>query len=125
MATDLRKRLDLDTWLNDLKRLGGQARTLSERHESMQSLMDLADLQMLEEATKRIIVSLSKKALYGLPLSRDREATGLSGAPRPSGGLEPSLTLPIRDFLLSCYAPSSLGRLYRFHTNPEAPVVHG
>ena len=55
MATDLRKRLDLDTWLNDLKRLGGQARTLSERHESMQSLIDLADLQMLEEATKRII----------------------------------------------------------------------
>src|SRR5713101_7998296 len=50
MTTEPRKRLDLDAWLQDLRRLGGQARTLSERHESLKSLMDLADLQMLEEA---------------------------------------------------------------------------
>jgi len=61
MATDPRKRLELDAWLNDLRRLGGKARTLSEKHESVQSLMDLADLQMLEEATKRIIVSLRRR----------------------------------------------------------------
>src|SRR3989442_8252989 len=106
MATDQRKRLDLDAWLSDLRRLGGQARTLSERHESMQSLMDLADLQMLEEATKRIIVSLSKKALYGLPFPRERESSSLSGAPRPGGGMEPSFTLPTRDLLAPSYAPS-------------------
>jgi DNA-binding NtrC family response regulator len=62
-------RLDLAAWLADLRRLGGQARTLSERHDATQSFMNLADLQMLEEATKRLIVSLNKGMLYGLPLS--------------------------------------------------------
>src|SRR3990172_5902253 len=103
MPTDSRKRLDLDVWLSDLKRLGGQARTLSEKHESVQSLMALSDLQMLEEATKRIIVSLSKKALYGLPLPRDREGSGLIGGARPGGGLEPGLPLPTRDGLPRLY----------------------
>ena len=103
MPTESRKRLDLDVWLSDLKRLGGQARTLSEKHESVQSLMALADLQMLEEATKRIIVSLSNKALYGLPLPRDRGAEGLAGGVRLVGGLEPGLTLPTRGSLSRGY----------------------
>src|SRR6267378_3329307 len=94
MTTDPHKRLDLDAWLHDLRRLGGQARTLSERHESLKSLMDLADLQMLEEATKRIIVSLSGKALYGLPQSRGPEGASRAGSPRPVGGHEPALALP-------------------------------
>ena len=89
MPTDTSKRLDLDAWLNDLKRLGGQARTLSEKHDAVQNFMALSDLQMLEEATKRIIVSLSKKALYGL--------AGLPAGPRPRGGMEPGLILPTRD----------------------------
>src|SRR2546428_11532717 len=125
MATDLRKRLDLDTWLNDLKRLGGQARTLSERHESMQSLIDLADLQMLEEATKRIIVSLSKKALYGLALPRERETSGPSSSPRTVGGLEPSLTQPPRDVLVSSYAPPSVDRTELFAADSERPDSDG
>ncbi|HEV8340314.1 MAG TPA: sigma-54 dependent transcriptional regulator [bacterium] len=97
MPLDTRKRLDLEAWLNDLKRLGGQARTLSEKHESVQNLMALSDLQMLEEATKRIIVSLSKKALYGLSLSHERDVARLSAGLRPRGGLEPGITLPTRD----------------------------
>src|SRR5262245_12366630 len=94
MTIDLRKRLDLEAWLNDLRRLGGPARTLSEKHESVQSLMSLSDLQMLEEATKRIIVSLSKKALYALPTSFDPDVSRRL-RPRSSGGLEPGLTLPV------------------------------
>src|SRR5207247_6342096 len=96
MATDPRKRLELDAWLNDLRRLGGKARTLSEKHESVQSRMDLADLQILEEATKRIIVSLSKKARYGLPQPRNPEGASRAGTTRPGCGLEPALTLPRR-----------------------------
>jgi len=114
MATDLRKRLDLDAWLSDLKRLGGQARTLSERHESTQSLMDLADLQMLEEATKRIIVSLSKKALYGLPHVRERQNNPVQTSLRPVGSLEPSFTLPTRDTLGPGYTPAPVERADRF-----------
>ena len=96
MATDSRKRLDLEVWLHDLRRLGGKARTLSERHESIQSLIDLADLQMLEEATKRIIVSLSKKTLYGVPQLRDPEGATRAGATRPGAGLEAGLILSSR-----------------------------
>src|SRR3989442_14770178 len=107
MATDQRKRLDLDAWLSDLRRLGGKARTLSEKHESVQSLMDLADLQMLEEATKRIIVSLSKKALYGLPQPRNPEGASRAGSTRPGGGWEPSLTLPTRDAGVAKYVSAS------------------
>src|SRR2546426_9846777 len=107
MATDSRKRLELDAWLHDLRRLGGKARTLSERHESLQSLMDLADLRMLEEATKRIIVSLSKKTLYGLPQSRGPEGASRAGAPRPGAGLEAGLLLPARDLSSTDYASST------------------
>jgi DNA-binding NtrC family response regulator len=84
-------RLDLGAWLADLRRLGGQARTLSERHDTTQSFMNLADLQMLEEATKRLIVSLNKEMLYGLPLSHGPAAAeavrGAEAAPR----VEPAL----------------------------------
>jgi transcriptional regulator with PAS, ATPase and Fis domain len=71
MPADARERIDLEGWLADLRRMGGRARTLSEKPESVQSVMDLSDLQMLEEATKRLIVSLSKKVPYALV---DREA---------------------------------------------------
>jgi transcriptional regulator with PAS, ATPase and Fis domain len=103
MTTDPRKRLDLDAWLHDLRRLGGQARTLSERHNTLQSLMELADLQMLEEATKRIIVSLSKMALYSLPPSRDPEGATRAGNPRPCLSLNPGLTLPTGSSVTSGY----------------------
>jgi len=61
------RRLDLSAWLDDLRRLGGQARTLAERHEILEGVMSLADLQMLEEAAKRIIVSMNRGLLYGIP----------------------------------------------------------
>jgi transcriptional regulator with PAS, ATPase and Fis domain len=96
MATGTRRRIDLEAWLADLRRLGGQARTLSENHESIQSLMELEDLRMLEEATKKIILSLNKKAIYGLPLPRGWEADSQPGVPAPGGGLEPALTIPER-----------------------------
>jgi two-component system, NtrC family, response regulator AtoC len=94
MSTESKKRIDLDAWLTDLRRLGGQARTLSEKHESLQSLINLADLQMLEEATKRIIVSISKRALYGLPLPRSWEGASPAGVARPVGELEGPLIIP-------------------------------
>ncbi len=114
MGTEIRRRLDLDAWLSDLKKLGGQARTLSERHESLQDLMDLADLQMLEEATKRIIVSLSKKALYGFSQPMERELAGAATIAMPSGPLEPGFILPARELLDSGYSPSSVERVDRF-----------
>ena len=61
------QRLDLGAWLADLRRLGGQARTLAERPDAVKPFMNLADLQMLEEAAKRLIVSLNKGLLYGMP----------------------------------------------------------
>jgi len=125
MATDPRKRLELDAWLNDLRRLGGKARTLSEKHESVQSLMDLADLQMLEEATKRIIVSLSKKALYGLPQPRNPEGASRAGTTRPGGGLEPSLTLPTRDAGTAQYASSSSPPAGSVGNGPDEPEADG
>jgi DNA-binding NtrC family response regulator len=86
------KRLDLGAWLADLRRLGGQARTLAERHDSLESLMSLTDLQMLEEATKRIIVSLNKSLLYGVaaPLDPDTGARAAGHAP----GFTAPLTSP-------------------------------
>jgi two-component system response regulator HydG len=61
------QRLDLGAWLADLRRLGGQARTLAERPDAVEPFMNLADLQMLEEAAKRLIVTLNKGLLYGMP----------------------------------------------------------
>ena len=61
------RRLDLSAWLDDLRRLGGQARTLAERHEILDGVMSLADLQMRAEAAKRIIVSMNRGLLYGIP----------------------------------------------------------
>jgi transcriptional regulator with PAS, ATPase and Fis domain len=116
ITTDPRKRLDLDTWLHDLRKLGGQARTLSERHESLKSLIELADLQMLEEATKRIIVSLSKNALYALPQPRDHEGASRAGRLRPGGGLEPVLTLPNGNIPTADYGHST-------HTEEEGSKV--
>ena len=78
------KRLDLGAWLNDLRRLGGQARTLAEKHESMESLMSLADLQMLEEAAKRIIHSINNGMMYGLPLNADPSVALSPGMPGPA-----------------------------------------
>ncbi len=73
------KRLDLGAWLNDLRRLGGQARTLAEKHESTESLMNLADLQMLEEAAKRIIHSINTGMMYGLPVRAEPAVVFSSG----------------------------------------------
>ena len=83
------QRLDLGAWLADLRRLGGQARTLAERPEAVEPFMSLADLQMLEEAAKRLIVSLNKGLLYGLP--------------RPHGAEEPA---PLRRAATSAAVPT-------------------
>ncbi|HEU4402461.1 MAG TPA: sigma-54 factor interaction domain-containing protein, partial [Candidatus Polarisedimenticolia bacterium] len=56
--------------------------------------MSLADLQMLEEATKRIILALGKPSVYGLPLPRSYAGASLAGPARPGDGLEPGLGLP-------------------------------
>src|SRR5262245_3342645 len=107
MANDSHKRLDLDEWLHDLRRLGGKARTLSEKHESIQSLINLADLQMLEEATKRIIVTLSRRTRYGMSPPRGPEGANRVGASHPGGGLEAALTLPSRDAIPPPYGPGA------------------
>ena len=60
------RRLDLGAWLADLRRVGGHARSLAERHATLEGVIELGDLQMLEEAAKRIIVSLNKGLLYGV-----------------------------------------------------------
>jgi transcriptional regulator with PAS, ATPase and Fis domain len=86
MAPEPSKRIELENWLADLRRLGGQARTLSEKHASLQNIMSLSDLQMLEEATKRIIVSLTRDPLYALPAPRDWEGAPLAPPPRPARG---------------------------------------
>src|SRR5262245_14007302 len=95
------KRLDLGAWLSDLRRVGGQARTLAERHASLEGVMNLADLQMLEEAAKRIIVSLNKGLLYGVHAPHGAEQEGdrvLSPGREPAGGSpagrDPDLTPP-------------------------------
>ena len=62
------KRLDLGAWLADLKRIGGQARTLAEKGSVTETLMKIGDLEMLEEAAKRLIVSMSATSMYGFPI---------------------------------------------------------
>jgi Nif-specific regulatory protein len=86
MESSSPKRLDLGTWLADLKRIGGQARTLADRGSVTETVMNLGDLQMLEEAAKRIIVSLSSKAMYALPVARGNAGRNTSDAPVPGGG---------------------------------------
>jgi DNA-binding NtrC family response regulator len=85
------KRLDLDALLSDLRRVGGQARTLAEGHETMESVMNLADLQMLEEATKRVIVALNKQSMYSLPTpcAVEEEGPARSSSGRPAVGPRP------------------------------------
>ena len=91
------KRLDLGAWLADLRRIGGQARTLAEGHGAIDNLIDLADLKMLEEATKRLIVALGNTGanLYGLG-SSIREDGGSHRRTRSvaATALEPALLLP-------------------------------
>jgi len=94
MVTPSTKRIDLGAWLADLRRIGGQARTLAERHTALESLMELSDLQMLEEAAKRLIVALSKDAIYGLPLARDVDQPRLAGYAGSIVGTEVGLVLP-------------------------------
>src|SRR6266850_7266175 len=103
MAIVTRRRIDLGTWLSDLRRLGGQVRTLSETHESIQSLMDPEDLRMLEEATRKIILSLNKRSLYGLSVPRGWEVEGRPGA-QDTGGLESALTTPERELAPAGYS---------------------
>ncbi len=86
-------RLDLGTWLTDLRRIGGQARTLAEKHAALESIVSLADLQMLEEATKRLIVSLSNKSIYGMPLA-GAETERLPPYAGPPSGFEGVLPMP-------------------------------
>ena len=70
-------RRDLDAWLADLRKVGGRARTLAERHHSIDNMMNLDDLQMLEEATKRLIVTLNKNMMYAVPSPRAAAAPGV------------------------------------------------
>lgn len=78
------KRLDLGAWLADLRRVGGQARTIAERIETLDGVMSLADLEMLQEATKRLILSLNKGLLYGLSGSHTAEVGTLAPDHAPS-----------------------------------------
>jgi DNA-binding NtrC family response regulator len=102
------KRLDLGTWLNDLRRLGGQARTLAEKHESMESLMSLADLQMLEEAAKRIIHSINTSMRYGL--SMHAEPAGALSSRTPDAAAVARLAAPD--------IPGTEGPFLRRHDDP-------
>jgi len=94
MATEPRKRVDLGEWLADLRRVGGQARSLAERPETVDSLMNVSDLQMLEEATKRILVAMSQRPLYGIALPRDWEGADRSALARPGGAFETGPPVP-------------------------------
>jgi transcriptional regulator with GAF, ATPase, and Fis domain len=89
MATPPVTRRDLDAWLADLRKVGGQARTLAERHHSIDNMMNLDDLQMLEEATKRLIVTLNKNMMYAVQSPRAAATPGVVRFPRPSAGTEP------------------------------------
>ncbi|HET8945516.1 MAG TPA: sigma 54-interacting transcriptional regulator, partial [Candidatus Polarisedimenticolia bacterium] len=93
------QRLDLGAWLADLRRLGGQARTLAERPDAVEPFMKLSDLQMLEEAAKRLIVSLNKGLLYGLPRQHGTAEAPAIG--RPAHAASP----PTRDAMLPAADP--------------------
>ena len=88
------QRLDLGTWLADLRRLGGQARTLAERPDAVEPFMKLADLQMLEEAAKRLIVSLNKGLLYGMPRQHGPGEPSAPDIPGAEETGEPEALLP-------------------------------
>jgi transcriptional regulator with AAA-type ATPase domain len=130
MVASTPKRPDLGSWLADLRRIGGQARTLAERHAALESMMELEDLRALEETTKRLIVSLSKQTLYGFPVSREGEGTrhvGLlspNGPRTPVGGLDGALTLPPGpagpEHLAGTDAPGSLNRPHGIVGQTEA-----
>jgi len=122
MPIDPLNKLNLDNWLHDLRRLGGQARTLSEHHDGLKNLMELADLQMLEEATKRIIVSLSRRSLYELPPTRF-EGASRAGNPRPAVGLEPALILPISGTQVPDYAVISRQNEQASSYSPESGLI--
>ena len=66
MPSQARDRIDLEGLLADLRRIGGRARTLNEKAEAVQEILEVADLRTLEEAAKRLIVSLSKRVPYPL-----------------------------------------------------------
>ena len=89
MKTPPVTRRDLDAWLTDLRKVGGQARTLAERHHSIDNVMNLDDLQMLEEATKRLIVTLNKNMMYVVPSPRAAASPGVVRFPRGSTDAEP------------------------------------
>jgi transcriptional regulator with PAS, ATPase and Fis domain len=82
-------RRDLDAWLADLRKVGGRARTLAERHHSIDTMMNLDDLQMLEEATKRLIVTLNKNMMYAVPSPRATSAQEVVRFPRQPANPEP------------------------------------
>ena len=98
------QRLDLGAWLADLRRLGGQARTLSERPDAVEPFMKLSDLQMLEEAAKRLIVSLNKGLLYGLPRQHGTGEVAVTGRPAPAAPLTRDAALAAADPLLDLAA---------------------
>ena len=84
MTLDGKKRIDLEAWLEDLKRLGGEARTLSECGASLSSLIDPADLDLFQEATRRLVGSLGRHGpLYGLPALPGWDAATIAGAASP------------------------------------------
>jgi DNA-binding NtrC family response regulator len=95
MTLDGKKRIDLEAWLEDLKRLGGEARTLGESGSSLRSLIDPADLDLFQEATRRLVVSLGRHGpLYGLPVLPGWDAATLAGAASAGEGTGPLLTVP-------------------------------
>ena len=87
MAVPSVQQMDLAAWLSDLKKVGGKARTLAERRTVTETFMDMGDLQMLEEATKRIIVAISKKFMYEVPLGTQSGRMGSIDSP-PQGTRE-------------------------------------
>ncbi len=94
MTLDGKKRIDLEAWLVDLKRLGGEARTLSECGTSLHSLIDPADLDLFQEATRRLVGSLGRHGpLYGLPALPGWDAAAIAGAASSGEAPGPVLTI--------------------------------
>jgi Nif-specific regulatory protein len=95
MTHDGRKRINLEAWLEDLKRLGGEARTLGESGSSLAALLDPADLELFQEATRRLVVSLGRHGpLYGLPPLSAWDTSGIAGAASAGEATGPLLTMP-------------------------------